>query len=119
MADTFTKVTQMSQTLEKLLEARFNAQGRGLHEKMTSVQDKIPENIQKKIRFIATMRNKATHEDVKLAKENYAAIRQAYNEVLPFLSGGPSFWSILKRKLIVAGVMIVIFTIWYFLRLHR
>ncbi len=113
MADYFTKVIQMSQTLERVLETHYHAQGRGLHEKLSDVGDKIPVNIQKKIRYIATMRNKATHEDVRIAKENYASIRKAYNEVLPALTGGITFWSLLKRKLIFAAILMVFMLIWY------
>lgn len=117
MADNFTQVVQMAQTLERLLEIRYNAQGRGFHEKLSSVQSQIPENIQKKIRYIATMRNKAAHENVKVATENYKSIRKAYNEVLPTLSGATSFWTLLKRKLIVAGIMIAFILLWTIL--HR
>lgn len=116
MADDFTKLIQLSQTLEQLLEKRFNATGRGLHEKLNSVQSQIPENIQRKIRYIATIRNKATHEDVKIAKQNYASVRKAYDEAFTYLSGGISFWTLLKRKLFVAAIAMIVFAIWYYSR---
>lgn len=52
--------------LETLLEAEFGATGRGLHEKVSSVQDELPDALVRKLRFIATVRNKLVHEaDVK------------------------------------------------------
>jgi hypothetical protein len=53
---------QGAKRLEALLQARFGAQGRGLHEKLTSVEDKIPSDLRKSIRWVATIRNKLVHE---------------------------------------------------------
>lgn len=41
----------------------MGAEGRGLHEKVTSVEDKINSSLVKKIRYIASIRNKVLHED--------------------------------------------------------
>ena len=102
MADPFTRLIAISQQTERLLEQRFGAQGRGLHEKLSSVADRVPEKIQKKIRFIATIRNKATHEDVRVAKENLPAVRRAFAEVLPALDGGASRRRAALRKASIA-----------------
>lgn len=48
--------------LESLLEKEFGASGRGLHEKVSSVEGKLPEPLRKKLRFIATVRNKLMHD---------------------------------------------------------
>jgi len=111
--DEFTKFTQFSQTLDQLLANRYGAEGRGLHEKLSSVEGRIPQFIQKKIRYIATMRNKATHEDVKIAKEHYPSIRRAYDEVMTALGDRPVFWKILARKLALAASLAIIFYIVY------
>lgn len=87
MADAFTQVVQMAQTLEYILAQRYYATGRGLHEKLTSVEDEVPESARKQIRFVATLRNKAAHEDVALAEQNLAAITRAYNSALAALDG--------------------------------
>jgi hypothetical protein len=50
-----------AKTLEALLEA-LGATGKGLHEKITSVQAKLPQPLAKRLRFIATVRNKVVHE---------------------------------------------------------
>lgn len=55
-------VIKKSKALEALLEAEFRAEGKGLHEKLTSVQSRLPEPLVKKLRFIATMRNKLVHD---------------------------------------------------------
>lgn len=48
--------------LESLLEQGLGATGKGLHEKVTSVQDKLSPPLVKKLRFVATIRNKIVHE---------------------------------------------------------
>ena len=108
----------MTQTLEQLLETRYHAQGRGLHEKLSSVETQIPKRVQKRIRFIATMRNKATHEDVNIASERYSAIVQAYDEVMRSLHGSGTFWVILKRKLFVVAIAALAALIYYFFKLR-
>ena len=90
MADEFTKIVEMAQTLERLLQYRYGAQGRGLHEKITSVQYDLPRKAIRKMRFVATMRNRAAHEDVRIAKENFAAIKWNYEEAMRLLSAGPA-----------------------------
>jgi hypothetical protein len=53
---------QGSKRLESLLESRFGARGRGLHEKLTSVEGRIPRDVRKSIRWVATVRNRVVHE---------------------------------------------------------
>jgi hypothetical protein len=61
MSDIELAITRVK-ALESLLEQALGATGRGLHEKVTSVQDKLPPALVKKLRFIATVRNKIVHE---------------------------------------------------------
>jgi hypothetical protein len=50
--------------IESLLEQQFAAEGRGLHEKVSSVEDVISRRPRaSKLRWIATLRNKVVHED--------------------------------------------------------
>ena len=58
-----TPVVKAAKRIESLLEEKLGARGRGLHEKLTSVERRVPAELQKKIRYIATVRNKAVHED--------------------------------------------------------
>jgi hypothetical protein len=62
MSDIDLAVTR-SQRLEQLLEHDFGATGRGLHEKVSSVADAIPQDIVRKLRLVATVRNKVVHEN--------------------------------------------------------
>ena len=55
-------VITRTKALESLLEQGLGAIGKGLHEKTTSVQDKLSPALVKKLRFIATLRNKLVHE---------------------------------------------------------
>lgn len=89
MAEALTEIIKISQELEQTLEKKFGATGRGLHEKLTSVEKKVAPDVGKKIRLIATIRNKAVHEDANSAVENVAVVRQAYAVVKPALARGP------------------------------
>ncbi len=61
MSDIELAVTR-TKTLESLLEQGLGATGKGLHEKVSSVQERLPPALVKKLRFIATVRNKIVHE---------------------------------------------------------
>lgn len=77
----------MAQTLESLLTQRYQAVGRGLHEKLDSVEADIPEQARKQIRFVASFHNMAVNEDAKLADENLEAAKRAYRSALAELDG--------------------------------
>ena len=64
-----------SKRLEGLLEKRFGASGRGLHDKLTSVEDRIPEEIRRSIRWVATIRNKVVHEEGPAPAEESEFVR--------------------------------------------
>jgi len=55
-------VITRTKALESLLEQGLGAIGKGLHEKTSSVQEKLSPALVKKLRFIATLRNKLVHE---------------------------------------------------------
>jgi hypothetical protein len=52
-----------SKRFESLLEREYGAVGKGLHEKLSSVEDKLSQDNVKTLRWIATLRNRAVHED--------------------------------------------------------
>jgi len=56
-------IIKVSKSLEAILERNFHASGRGLHEKISSVESQLPSNLISTLRFIATIRNKAVHEN--------------------------------------------------------
>jgi len=63
MVGSLERIIKLSKRIEATLEGAFGASGRGLHEKISSVEKSLPENIVKRARRIATIRNKAVHED--------------------------------------------------------
>lgn len=48
--------------LEKMLADGLGATGKGLHEKVSSVQDRLPSPLVKRLRYIASVRNNLVHE---------------------------------------------------------
>lgn len=62
---------QYSKRLESILEQRYCASGRGLHEKITSVETRLPSDVVRSLRWVATLRNKVVHEpDYKIEDIN-------------------------------------------------
>ncbi|MGC4076379.1 MAG: hypothetical protein QM702_04970 [Rubrivivax sp.] len=59
----FKSIVDAAKRIETTLVEQFGAEGRGLHEKLSSVESRIPPNLQRTIRYLATVRNKAMHED--------------------------------------------------------
>lgn len=51
-----------SKRLESLLKQNCDARGKGLHEMTDHVEHKLPAEIVKKLRLVATVRNKIVHE---------------------------------------------------------
>ena len=58
----------IAQNIETVLEEDYGATGKGLHEKASSVERKLSPEAMKKVRFIATIRNKAVHDDMQTAE---------------------------------------------------
>ncbi len=61
MSDIELAITR-TKSLESFIEQALGATGKGLHEKVSSVQDRLQPALVKKLRFIATIRNKIVHE---------------------------------------------------------
>ncbi|MBR6435630.1 MAG: hypothetical protein IKS45_03915 [Thermoguttaceae bacterium] len=76
------------------MENKYGAIGRGLHEKASSVSNKISNQCMKKIRYIASVRNKAAHEDRKIANQEIKNIRVAYKAVLKELAPKKFNWGL-------------------------
>jgi hypothetical protein len=79
MSDIELAVTR-TKALESLLEQAFGAAGKGLHEKVSSVQDRLPPPLVKKLRFIATVRNKIVHEASYQSIDDRAGFARATDE---------------------------------------
>lgn len=55
-------VVGYSKQLEAILERSFGAQGKGLHQKVSSVEHLLPARLVKTLRFLASVRNKVIHD---------------------------------------------------------
>jgi hypothetical protein len=73
------EIVERSKKLEAMLKSG-GGEGRGLHELVTSIQDKLDAELNKKLRFIATIRNNAIHDlDFDIAS-NMESFNSACNE---------------------------------------
>lgn len=81
----------IARQLESAMEA-LGATGKGLHEKASSVEGKLPAALIKKLRFIASVRNKIVHEDDLLSDDDFSAFaesgKQAVEELEKAIAGG-------------------------------
>ncbi len=61
--DDYELVIRLSKRLERLLEEKYGAQGKGLHEKTMSVAGRVDPLTVRKLHYIAAIRNKLVHDD--------------------------------------------------------
>ncbi|HIP06269.1 MAG TPA: hypothetical protein EYG66_00145 [Mariprofundaceae bacterium] len=74
---------QATREIEQLLEKKLGAYGKGLHSKLSSVEAKIPSDIVKSMRWIATIRNNTMHRGAVMQnKEDYA---NTANNIITYL----------------------------------
>lgn len=74
-------IVKASKGLETKLAESFNAEGKGLHEKVTSVESELPHSLVKTLRYIASIRNKVVHED-EFQIEDVAKFKAVAEEAL-------------------------------------
>ncbi|HJW23562.1 MAG TPA: hypothetical protein VJ576_01585 [Rhodocyclaceae bacterium] len=67
---------EIARRLESALTAA-GATGKGLHEKTTSVEGMLPAPAVRKLRFIASVRNKIVHEDTILSDAEFSAFTES------------------------------------------
>lgn len=58
----FELAIRSSKELEHLLDTELGSNGKGLHEKISSVESNLPQELVKNMRYLATIRNKLVHE---------------------------------------------------------
>ena len=84
-------VIKISKDLEYLLDTEFHANGKGLHEKINSISKEVglSNNLIKKMRYLATIRNKLIHErgydmipDRNIFIKNYEESKEILNQIL-------------------------------------
>lgn len=107
-------VISNSKKLEALLEKHFGANGRGLHEKVGSVEGKLPGSVVKRLRFIATIRNKIVHDegydridDRKGFVDACAAAHAELRKLAGVRSGGGAWrWMVGAAMIVIAAIFI-------------
>lgn len=57
------QVIRRTRRIEGLLRTQFHADGRGLHQLISSSEERLPHDVIEKLRYIATVRNKMMHEE--------------------------------------------------------
>jgi hypothetical protein len=93
-----------SKRLEALLTRRWGATGKGLHEKVDSVQSRLPPELVRDIRKVATVRNKIVHDDSYKSIEDRRGFLRAYEQAERGLSG---------RRLHGLGIVAIAFTLFF------
>mmetsp|Transcript_21000 Transcript_21000/g.49871 ORF Transcript_21000/g.49871 Transcript_21000/m.49871 type:complete len:121 (+) Transcript_21000:161-523(+) len=58
----FELAIRSSKELEHILDTELGSSGKGLHEKITSVESSLGNELIKNMRYLATIRNKLVHE---------------------------------------------------------
>lgn len=83
------RAVRWSKRFESVLERDLGARGRGLHEKIDSVEADLDPSIVRDLRLVATVRNRLVHEDgadrIERRDEFRAACRRARRALTPRL----------------------------------
>lgn len=105
-----------SKRIESSLVRLFDASGKGLHEKISSVEKKLPVSLVKRIRYIATIRNKLVHEDNYRKMDDRASFKRAVkhvNKELKKLEKTPFSWLMISVIVLVilisSGVLVAMY----------
>jgi hypothetical protein len=104
----YERAIKYSKSLETLLKNRFGATGKGLHEYTSSVESKLDPKIVKKLRYMATIRNKLVHDDGYSKIDDRGRFIETYNEVYSALKPAGS------RTLLYVVVILVILAAGYY-----
>ncbi|MCG7584169.1 DUF4145 domain-containing protein [Photobacterium sp. OFAV2-7] len=104
-------VVTRSRRIEHLLREHYHAEGKGLHQLITSCEERLPHEIIPKLRFVASVRNKTVHEEgYKLDDKPgfLAACRDCEDELTP--RSGRFVWTV--AALVVLGFTAL--AVWFY-----
>jgi hypothetical protein len=88
-------VVNRTRRIEGLLRSRFHADGRGLHQLISSSEERLPHDVVAKLRYIASVRNKILHEDgfeLEDRKHFFQVCSQCEKELTP--RSGRFIWGV-------------------------
>ncbi len=118
MSDIDLAVTR-SQRLEQRLKRDFGATGKGLHQKVSSVESSLPSDLVRRLRLVATVRNKVVHESARMDDRPrfVEAAESAERELAAIVKarrGGGIFGKLkLLAVLLVVGVIAAVAFWWW------
>jgi hypothetical protein len=76
-----------STQIEKILVDDFAAEGRGLHEKISSVEPRLPNGLVRRLRWIATIRNNVVHSHGSIPPDYFPACEESLTQLQALMGG--------------------------------
>jgi len=101
--------------IESSLVRILGAKGKGLHEKASSVENKLPVSLVKRMRYIASVRNKLVHDESYRKIDDRASFKKAVkhvNKELKKMEKTPVSWvmiSVVVLVILVFGTLAAMF----------
>ncbi len=114
------QVVLRTRKLETLLREQYHAEGKGLHQLITSCEERLPHDVIKKLRYVATIRNKVVHEDdyrLDDRKAFLAACQECEDELTP--RSGKFVWRIAFMLMMLMTLGALFFYYWHWEELSQ
>ncbi|QYO70170.1 DUF4145 domain-containing protein [Vibrio cholerae] len=108
------QVVLRTRKLETLLREQYHAEGKGLHQLVTSCEERLPHDVIKKLRYVATIRNKVVHEDdyrLDDRKAFLAVCQECEDELTP--RSGKFVWRIAFMLMMLMTLGALFFYYWH------
>lgn len=114
------QVVLRTRKLETLLREQYHAEGKGLHQLITSCEERLPHDVIKKLRYVATIRNKVVHEDdyrLDDRKAFLAVCQECEDELTP--RSGKFVWRIAFMLMMLMTLGALFFYYWHWEELSK
>ncbi|HGS4737468.1 TPA: DUF4145 domain-containing protein [Vibrio cholerae] len=114
------QVVLRTRKLETLLREQYHAEGKGLHQLITSCEERLPHDVIKKLRYVATIRNKVVHEDdyrLDDRKAFLAVCQECEDELAP--RSGKFVWRIAFMLMMLMTLGALFFYYWHWEELSQ
>ncbi|WP_428773615.1 DUF4145 domain-containing protein [Vibrio sp.] len=117
----FERVVLRTRKLETLLRVRYHAEGEGLHQLITSCEDRLPHDVIAKLRYVATIKNKLVHDEENSSdaiKDFFEVCEQCEQELTP--RSGRFIWrvAIMLMMLMTLAALAFYYANWDILSKH-
>jgi hypothetical protein len=110
------RVIKASRKIESELVRNFQAKGKGLNGKLNSVERKLPAALVKRIRYIATIRNKVVHDEGYRRIDDRQSFKRAVFEVqreLRSYQKSPSWQQRLIGGLVLLFIAVLVYLFFF------